>query len=88
MISTLPQQILENVTSLPSEMQQEALDFIQMLKRQLPQGNPLSKKTVNGEQVAEIMTQIANRGTAFQQIDPLVWQREVRQDRPLPNREP
>lgn len=88
MITTLPQQILENVSNLPNEMQQEALDFIQMLKRQLPQTNSLSKKIVNGEQIAEIMTQIANRGTAFQQIDPIAWQREVRQDRPLPNREP
>jgi len=33
------------------------------------------------------MTQIANRGTAFKQIDPIAWQREVRKDRPLPDRE-
>lgn len=82
MISTLPQEILENLTSLPREMQQEALDFVQMLKRQLPQNDsPAHKKAVNGVQVAEIMIQIANRGTAFKQIDPITWQREVRKDR-------
>ncbi len=89
MITTLPQQILENVSTLPNEMQQEALDFIQMLKRQLPQSNSLlSTNVANGKQIAEIMEKIANRGTAFQQVDPIAWQKEVRQDRPLPNREP
>ena len=88
MINTLPEQILENVTGLPQEMQQEALDFVKMLKRQLPHNNsPTHKKSANGEQIAEIMTQIANRGTAFKQIDPIAWQREVRKDRPLPDRE-
>ncbi len=38
---------------------------------------------VNGKQIANIMTQIAKRGTAFQNIDPIAWQREVREDRPL-----
>ena len=88
MINTLPEQILENVTGLPQEMQQEALDFVKMLKRQMPHNNsPPHKKSANGEQIAEIMTQIANRGTAFKQIDPIAWQQEVRKDRPLPDRE-
>jgi len=39
MINTLPEQILENVTGLPQEMQQEALDFVKMLKRQMPHNN-------------------------------------------------
>ena len=39
-------------------------------------------------QIAAIMERIAKRGTAFNEIhDPVAWQREVRQDRPLPGRE-
>lgn len=78
-------QLLQDFETLPPEMQQEALDFIQQLKHKLQNTTP--SKT-NGKQIAEIMEQIAQRGTAFKEIkDPVAWQREIREDRPLPNRE-
>ncbi len=55
---------------------------------QLHRSNSLSTNRTNEKQIAEIMENIANRGTAFQQVDPIAWQKEIRQDRPLPNREP
>ena len=41
-----------------------------------------------GVKMAKILEQIANRGTAFTEInDPVEWQKEIRQDRSLSNRE-
>lgn len=37
---------------------------------------------------AEALERLAKRGTAFAEIeDPVAWQREIRNDRPLPGRE-
>lgn len=70
-------------------MQQEVFSFIQSLKNQLAHLNSTAEqKATNGQQVVEIMNRIAQRGTAFREIeDPVVWQREIRKDRPLPGRE-
>ena len=48
----------------------------------------LKKKHSNSAKVVQLMAHIAERGTAFREIDdPAVWQREIRQDRPLPGRD-
>jgi hypothetical protein len=39
-----------------------------------------------GQQMAEILSQLAAINT-FAEINPVNWQREIRQDRPLPNKE-
>jgi hypothetical protein len=86
-MNALAQQILENVSNLPPDMQQEALAFVQLLKRQITQADKVQANSPrNGKAVAEIMARIAKRGTAFRQIDPVAWQNEVRKDRPLPGR--
>ncbi len=85
----ITEQIIEEVTSLPPEMQEEALDFVRFLKlkhrkaaAQPPEQEP------NGTKLARLMEEIAARGTAFKDIkDPAAWQREIRKDRPLPGRE-
>ena len=38
-----------------------------------------------GQQMAEVLSQLA-AGNALAEVEPVTWQREVRQDRPLPNR--
>lgn len=44
-------------------------------------------ETASGEELAAIMEQLA-RLNAFSEIDdPVAWQREIRQDRPLPGRD-
>lgn len=40
----------------------------------------------NGQKMAEALRKIANNNT-FSKIDPQKWQKEIRQDRTLPNRD-
>ncbi len=87
MMTALTKEVLDNLTSLPPDMQQEALVFVQLLKRQITQADKVQANSPrNGKAVVEIMARIAKRGTAFRQIDPVAWQNEVRKDRPLPGR--
>ena len=88
-MSIITQQILEDMESLPTEMQEEALDFVRFLKSKLEKtGAAIAKSEPNGTKAVAIMEAIAARGTAFKDIgDPTAWQRELRRDRPLPGRE-
>ncbi len=88
-MSTVTQQILEDMETLPPEMQEEALDFVRFLKTKLEKnGAAIAKSEPNGTKAVAIMEAIAARGTAFKDIgDPAAWQREIRQDRPLSGRE-
>jgi len=40
-----------------------------------------------GKRMAEILEEIAADGGVAEIADPLAWEREIRQDRPLPGRE-
>lgn len=40
----------------------------------------------NGQKMSEALSKIANKNI-FSDINPQKWQREIRQDRPLPNRD-
>jgi hypothetical protein len=83
MMTALTREILENITGLPPDMQQEALDFVLFLKQRLSrQADLMPAGQHNGKEVAEIMARIARRGTAFKQVNPVAWQQEVRRDRP------
>lgn len=46
----------------------------------------INKTQSNGQKMAEALRKIANNKT-FSEIDPQQWQKEIRQDRPLPNRD-
>jgi len=88
-MSAIIQKILEDMENLPPEMQEETLDFVRFLKAKLVKIETVTPQAeLNGVKVATIMAELASRGTAFQTIkDPIAWQRELRQDRPLPGRE-
>ena len=46
------------------------------------------RKRYDGDRAVEILRRIAKRGTLAKAIpDPAAWQREIRQDRPLPGRD-
>ncbi|MBR8835499.1 MAG: hypothetical protein DSM106950_16130 [Stigonema ocellatum SAG 48.90 = DSM 106950] len=47
---------------------------------------PLAKTQGRGQQMAAVLEKLAQAG-AFEGIEPLMWQREVRHDRGLPGRE-
>jgi hypothetical protein len=82
------QQILEDMKILPLEMQAEALDFVCFLKTKLIKTEAVElEQEPSGRNASAIMSEIAVRGRAFQGIeDPVAWQRDMRQDRPLPGR--
>jgi hypothetical protein len=87
-MSTITQQIFEDVGNLPLEMQEETLDFVRFLKTKLPNNKLKSKENVpNGTKLARLMEE-ASRKNLFTHIkDPAAWEREMRKDRPMPGRE-
>lgn len=87
-MSTITQQILEDIDSLPPEMQEEALDFVRFLKSKRPKSkSKLKENTPNGTKLARLMGEASNKNLFSHIKDPAAWQREIRQDRPLPGRE-
>jgi hypothetical protein len=91
-MNSVVRQILENVEALPPGMQREALDFVRSLKdrRKIRESAPETRDSDDGNrnELVRLMEKIAARGTAFREIeDPAEWQRGIRKDRPLPNRE-
>lgn len=88
-MNAITQQLLEDIESLPPEMQEEALDFVRFLKakRSKMQTAAIKPTDNNGLKAVEILSELAARGTAFREItDPVAWQKDIRQDRPLPGR--
>lgn len=47
----------------------------------------VSETRVGGQAMAEILTQLAELNALAEVTDPVAWQREVRRDRPVPNRD-
>ena len=90
-MNRLTAQLISDIETLPPPMQREVADFVEFLKLKLAQAQPLdhaAEQEPSGAKVVRLMEQIAARGTAFREIeDPAAWQREIRQDRPLPGRE-
>ena len=54
----------------------------------LDQSPPLSKGTIQGQRMAAALEQLAAIPVLAYLDDPAAWEREMRQDRPLPHREP
>ena len=46
-----------------------------------------TEEVSRGQAMAALLEQLAARGTLSDMADPMNWQRELRQDRPLPGRE-
>ena len=87
-MSTIAEEILNDLNQLPTEMQTEALDFIKFLKAKLAkkQTQPL-EFSLNGSLIAQMLEQTAQQNLFSRINDPAAWQREIRQDRPLVGRE-
>jgi hypothetical protein len=85
-MSAITQQLLDDMKSLPPDMQEEALDFVGFLKTKRSKMETATVKPTesNGLKAAEILNELAARGTAFREItDPVAWQKDIRQDRSL-----
>lgn len=87
-MSTLTEEIFNDLNKLPIEMQTEALDFIKFLKAKLAknQKQPV-EVSPNGSLIAQMLEQTAQQNLFSHINDPAAWQREIRQDRPLVGRE-
>ena len=82
-MATITEQIINDLTELPAEMQEETLDFVQVKVKQ----NRETKPKANGQAIVEILERMAARNSLSHIKDPVAWQREIRKDRPLPGRE-
>jgi hypothetical protein len=87
-MSTITQQLLEDLENLPPQMQEEALDFVHFLNEKLTKTKPTPlKKEPNGTKLARLMEEASKKNLFAHIEDPAAWQREIRKDRPLPGRE-
>ena len=87
-MSTLKEQIIENLDSLPEKMQAETLDFVEFLKAKAERNRLAiaTKSKPNGAAIAKILKKMAARRALSEIKDPSAWQREIRRARPLPRR--
>jgi hypothetical protein len=85
-MSTITEEIIEDLKELPFEMQTEALDFIKFLKQKLAK-NKTQLTASNGVLVAELLEQAAQQNLFNTINNPIEWQNEIRQDRLLEGRE-
>lgn len=82
--------LLEQFSSLPENLQQQALDYLAYLQ-QKAESLPTSAKSAdaesNGSALAQLMAEAAEKNLLVSIADPVAWQKALRQDRSLPGRE-
>ncbi|MBF0628918.1 MAG: hypothetical protein HQL91_11940 [Magnetococcales bacterium] len=86
---TTSEVISQHVARLPESMQRALLDYVLSLEQQLHPADALV--SLNLEERRQKLAQALKEATCldpFREIsDPVAWQRELRQDRPLLDRE-
>lgn len=87
-MSILTEEIIHDLAELPTEMQMETLDFIRFLKTKWVNQHVLQTGAENnGVGLAELLDKVATSHLFADIADPVAWEREIRQDRPLFGRE-
>ena len=79
-------QIEKQLTQLPPEKQNEVLDFILFLRQRL-QSAPAMTDAERGQRIKAAFQTLAKLNTFGDIEDPVAWQKQIRQDRPLPGRD-
>lgn len=82
-----PALISEHANHLPPADQKEVLDFILFLEQRGGRPSPQVDEEVRGKRLAEALRQLRAANPFADIADPVAWQHEIRQDRPLPGRE-
>ena len=82
---TLFEQIQQQLLQLPPEKQNEVLDFIIFLQQRLNQQHLSQSQQRSALQ--NTLKQLAALQVFSDIPDPSAWQRQIRQDRPMPGRE-
>lgn len=83
---TLLEQIQQQLNRLPPEKQSEVLDFVVFLQGR----NARERKTTKASQRNALKTSLERLSASAVLAgikDPVAWQKEIRQDRPLQGRE-
>lgn len=80
------QQIQHHAAALPLSSQAELLNYAVYLEQKAQQKTPITSTQTRQERLAEALEQAAALNPFADITDPVAWQREQRQDRPLPGR--
>jgi hypothetical protein len=72
---------LEWTDEIPETREQSFLVHVTLLEE-----DAVASVSSRGQQMSEILSQLAAANT-FSEVNPITWQREVRQDRSLPDRD-
>lgn len=81
----LNQTILAHVEKLPPALQSEVLDFVLYLEQKAQRHTP-PMPAERRKKLADAFDRVVALNP-FSGVDPLAWQTEQRQDRPLPGRD-
>ena len=81
----LIEQIEKQLTMLPPEKQNEVLDFI-IFPQQRVQSVPAASEDERGKRIKAALQNLAELNAFADIVDPVAWQKQVRQDRSLPGR--
>ncbi len=84
---TLAEQIQSQLKELPTEKQVEVLDFIAFLRQRAQAARSPQAEDERGKRIKDSLHALAELGTFRDINDPVEWQRQIREDRPLPGRE-
>ncbi len=82
-----PSLIAEHAQHLRPADQKEALDFILFLEQRAGKVSPDIDEEERGRRLAEALRNLQAANPFKGIADPIAWQREIRQDRPLPGRD-
>jgi hypothetical protein len=83
---TLVEQIQKQASKLPPEKQSEVLDFITFLQERA-RAHSTSMEAERGQRIKSALQKLAELDTFAHIPDPVEWQRQIREDRPLPGRD-
>ena len=90
---SLLKEISSYVSKLPSELQQEVLHYAQFLEFRMGKDGVKNRLNLDlspderRKRILDGFKQLHELGAFADIEDPVAWQREIRQDRPLPGRE-
>lgn len=79
--------IQQHAAALPLSLQAELLNYAIYLEQKTHQQSPMISTRERRERLAEALAQAASLNPFAGISDPVAWQREQRQDRPLPGRD-
>lgn len=87
-MNSLLQQLQEHASALPSPLQAELLNYAIYLEQKAEAQRPKGvREPTRRRRLAEALENAAKLDPYRQIKDPAAWQREQREDRPLPGRD-